>query len=100
MPVQVSPMDTKDQSIVVSVSGRFDYSVHKEFRNSYIDVNARSYRVDLSKAEYMDSSALGMLLLLKEHADKSSATINICHPQPMVRKVLEIANFNRFFKIS
>ena len=100
MSVQVSQTDIKDQSVVISVSGRFDYSVHKEFRNAYIDANANNYKVNLEKAEYMDSSALGMLLLLKEHADKSSAAISICHPQPMVRKVLEIANFSRFFEIS
>ncbi len=48
---------------------------------------------------YLDSSALGMLLLLKEKvnsAHKSLALIN-CHDS--VRQVLEIACFGKIFTI-
>ena len=99
MPVQVTQISA-EQKIVISVTGRFDYSVHKDFRDAYAKEQAKTFRIDLSKADYMDSSALGMLLLLKEHAEKSNASVSIHSPQPMVRKVLEIANFDKFFKIS
>ncbi len=100
MPVQTTV--SKDGGILtISIDGRFDYSVHKDFREAYANHSrARSaFKVDLRRAEYMDSSALGMLLLLKEHADKTNSTVTLHHAQPTVRKVLEIANFNNFFSI-
>ncbi|MCW9053050.1 MAG: STAS domain-containing protein [Motiliproteus sp.] len=101
MSVQ-SNIASDGKTLNISIIGRFDYSVHKEFRNAYSDhTNSRiAFKVDLRKAEYMDSSALGMLLLLKEHADKCQGSVSLHNPQPTVRKVLEIANFDRFFPIS
>ncbi len=101
MPVQ-SNAASDGTTLTINVSGKFDYSVHKEFRDAYGNhTNSRTaFRVELRNAEYMDSSALGMLLLLKEHADKFQGTVTLHHPQPTVRKVLEIANFDRIFTIS
>ena len=45
----------------------------------------------------MDSSALGMLLLLREHAGGDRASIKIVHCQPEVKKILTIANFHPLF---
>jgi anti-anti-sigma factor len=51
-------------------------------------------------ADYMDSSALGMLLLLREHvkADKNKLTIVNC-PQGIL-SVLKIANLDKMISIS
>ena len=57
------------------------------------------FEVDLSGAEYLDSSALGMLLLLREHAGGESSKIDITHASDEVRKVLDVANFGKLFNI-
>lgn len=87
--------------VVIKVPRRFDFSVHKDFRDAYRDTAGKgvSYRVDLSETEYMDSSALGMLLLLREHAGSDAADVTLVQPNVAVRKVLEIANFDRLFVI-
>lgn len=88
-------------SVVIRIPRRFDFSVHKDFRDAYRDTAGTgiSYRIDLSETEYMDSSALGMLLLLREHAGGDDADITLVQPSEAVRKVLEIANFDRLFSI-
>lgn len=48
----------------------------------------------------MDSSALGMILLLKEHADKLGGSIEVRGASGIVKKTLEIANFHTLFKIT
>lgn len=86
-----------EKTVTVKVDGRFDFSVHKDFRNSYKDFDAGvNYRVNLSKTEYLDSSALGMLLLLKKH---STNNVVIESPNAEVSRVLSIANFDKVFSI-
>lgn len=47
----------------------------------------------------MDSSALGMILLLKDHAEKYSGKVIIRKPNEAVNKILEIAQFHRLLTI-
>ncbi|WP_026960735.1 MULTISPECIES: STAS domain-containing protein [Aliagarivorans] len=97
-----SRLNSEDGELVITVEGRFDYSKHQDFRCSYKDqaIDGMLLVLDLSAAEYMDSSALGMMLLLKEHAEKSQARdLVIRRPSPAILKVLEVANFDKLIKI-
>lgn len=90
------------EELVISIEGRFDFSAHQDFRNAYerVDGNPRRYRVDLSDANYLDSSALGMLLLLRDHAGGDNARIKLVNCRPDVRKILAISNFEQLFEIA
>jgi anti-anti-sigma factor len=87
--------------VTISVTGKFDFQLYDEFRASYSDTagNGVEYVVDLSDTEYLDSSALGMLLLLREHAGGESSSIEITQASPGVRKILDVANFGKLFSI-
>ncbi|GHF93328.1 STAS domain-containing protein [Thalassotalea marina] len=89
------------KKITISVDERFDFSVHQSFRDAYIDADTigSEFILDLSKTTYMDSSALGMILLLKDHVEKSSSSLKISKPNDTVNKVLEIAQFHRLMTI-
>ncbi len=56
--------------------------------------------VDLRKATYLDSSALGMLLLLRDHAGGDSSDIRVVNSNSDVRKILAISNFDKLFDIT
>jgi len=90
-----------NKDVLITVSDRFDFSQYKLFRDSYCDFNlaGTEFRLDLSGANYMDSSALGMLLLLKEHADKIKGKIVIERPNDSINKILEIAQFHHLMEI-
>lgn len=83
----------------IAVVGKFDFQLYDEFRAAYADTAGRgvSYVVDLSDTEYLDSSALGMLLLLREHAGGEQSQIRIASASPDVRKILDVANFSKLF---
>lgn len=84
----------------IKISGRFDFSVQADFRQAYEAAPASNlFVLDFSGAEYMDSSALGMLLLLRDYAGGENARIEIKNPGPEIRNVLEISNFQKLFKI-
>lgn len=59
----------------------------------------RAIHIDLSQVEYLDSSALGMLLLLKEKATPLSKRARILGARGIAMQVLEVAHFHRFFEI-
>jgi len=86
--------------ITIDVIGTFDHQLHREFRSAYRNEDSStSYVLNLHKAEYMDSAALGMLLLLREHAggEKANITINGCRQN--VKKTFEVAQFCELFTI-
>ena len=87
----------------ISVNGSFDFNLYQDFRNAYKRVEnptTTAYVIDMSGADYMDSSALGMLLLLRERAggDKASVSITGCNTE--IKKIFSISNFERLFDIS
>lgn len=87
-------------SVTIKISGRFDFNDHSAFRDAYRDApSSASYIVDMQGTEYMDSSALGMLLLLREHAGGDSAKITIASCKPEIKKILTIANFQKLFNV-
>jgi anti-anti-sigma factor len=91
----------QDRTVTVRITGRFDFGVHREFRETYKERNdVAQYLVDLNGTEYMDSSALGMLLLLREHASGNGATVRIVNCNPEIRQILSISNFFRLFEIA
>lgn len=87
--------------VTIRIEGRFDFSCHKEFRDAYRDIasDGNSFVIDLSATEYVDSSALGMLLLLREHAgsDQSKVTLKGCRSE--VKDILIVSNFDKLFTI-
>ncbi len=97
-----SNVSDNGKNVTIAVSGKFDFQLYDEFRSSYVDTQGSgvSYEVDLAGTEYLDSSALGMLLLLREHAGGEGSKINITNASPDVKKILDVANFGKLFEIS
>ena len=98
----VTEISADGQKLTISVKGRFDFAKHQEFRESY-DLADRampsSVVVDLKEATYLDSSALGMLLLLRDHAGGENSDISVVNSSSDVKKILAISNFDKMFDI-
>jgi len=90
-----------NHEVTISVLGRFDFSVHKEFRATYasLDAQAWKYILDLSQTEYMDSSALGMILLLRDHVGGVKERVVVRNARSEVDKILRIANFDKLLEL-
>jgi len=85
------------------LEGRFDFHSHRDFRLAAEQVvnsaDSRSILVNFAKVDYLDSSALGMLLLLREKAEAVRKTVSLAELKGTPKQVLEIANFGRLFRI-
>ncbi|MGE5490377.1 MAG: STAS domain-containing protein [Actinomycetota bacterium] len=96
---------TKDgNKAVIKLSGRFDFNTHRDFRSAYeplvADTSVREVRVDFDGVDYLDSSALGMLLMLRDKMNGASKEVSLGNVKGNVKQVLDIANFSKLFKIS
>ncbi|SEK93075.1 anti-anti-sigma factor [Atopomonas hussainii] len=100
MPIS-SIASADGQELTISIQGRFDFGAHQEFRDAYekVAVTPKSYVIDMKGATYLDSSALGMLLLLRDHAGGDNARIRLLNCNSDVRKILSISNFEQLFQI-
>ena len=98
MPL-TSNINKSTNTLTISISGNFDFSTHPAFRSAYDNTDSSlNVIVDLKQTEYMDSAALGMLLLLDEHFPNQTVKIIGC--SDFIKQVLEIANFQKKFDIS
>lgn len=88
--------------ITIKIDGRFDFASHHDFRDAYRGAteSGTTFTLDMSNTEYMDSSALGMILLLKEYSGTLSGDIKIVNANTEIKNILKIANFDKLFSVS
>jgi HptB-dependent secretion and biofilm anti anti-sigma factor len=86
--------------ITISLPEKFDFQLHKEFRQAYEEADAKSLVLDMNKTQYMDSSALGMLLQLKEYSDNNNSKICIKNASNNIMQIMQIAHFDKLFTIA
>lgn len=86
--------------LTIQVAGRFDFSAHQEFRKAYeIAAKPERFVIDMRDATYLDSSALGMLLLLRDYAGGDDANIRIVNCNEDIKGILTVSNFDQLFTI-
>jgi anti-anti-sigma factor len=87
----------------INMTGRFDFNVQREFKEAYDSLLSNPavglVDVNLSGVDYLDSSALGMLLMLRERSSAAGKGLKLSKPTPGVEQILEIANFAKLFTI-
>jgi len=94
---------TTNGRAVIRLRGRFDFNTHREFREALdvavADASAKEVAVDLAEVDYLDSSALGMLLMLRDKARLADKEVLLINCKGAVKQVLDIANFGKLFSI-
>jgi HptB-dependent secretion and biofilm anti anti-sigma factor len=96
-------VSTNNGEARIKLAGRFDFNSHREFRAAYEplleNTEVRSLIIDLGSVDYLDSSALGMLLMVRDKVATANKTILLANAQSGVKQVLDIANFSKLFKM-
>jgi len=96
-------VEKKGSTVRLTFNGRFDFSSHREFRNACDEAvqtpEVKEIEADFSHVDYLDSSALGMLLLLREKAQNANLKVSLTNCTGLVQQVLDVANFQRLFTI-
>ncbi|KPC54102.1 STAS domain-containing protein [Amantichitinum ursilacus] len=85
----------------IQLNGHFTFEAHRDFKQvtqeALDNPSVTALTLDFAGVDYMDSAALGMLLLLNERAGGRRITLVNC--KGTVKAVLDIANFGKIFDI-
>lgn len=95
--------DNESEELVVSITGSFDFNCRPAFINGCENLprSISKCTVDLTKTTYMDSSGLGMLLVLKSHEYIPEQKIVINTKGNMsIAELMNFHNFNQLFTIA
>lgn len=93
---------TDGSTLVIKMDDKFDFGKVQAFRNAYepLPEGISCIEVDLGKTDYMDSSALGMLLNMQKSLKNENLTYKISNCRPSVARILSISRFDKKFAIS
>lgn len=94
--------DKERDCLTLRLEDGFDFPIHRAFRDAYArhDIEPRSYVIDTGGTERIDSSALGMLMLLCERAKTHQASIHLVNCSPALRNILRVAGFEKQMTIN
>jgi anti-anti-sigma factor len=84
------------------VKGKFTFVDHSIFKPILEDIEKNLFMkivIDLSGVEFIDSAALGILLLVKDSVEKNNAVLILKSPAGQVKKMFEITRFYDLFSI-
>jgi anti-anti-sigma factor len=92
-----------NDGVIIHVDGRFDFYARHEFtsisREALDAPHVKNITVNLSGVKYLDSAALGMLLLLRDKCTSRKKEITLAKPSAHVAETLKIVNFDKLFRV-
>ena len=91
-------VDAQRDTTTITINGRFDHRRVIEFKEVFA-MSPRLWIIDLSQVDYVDSSALGVLLLLRERVNNDPQRVHLRGVRGQPKAVLAMAKFERLFKM-
>lgn len=94
--------ESRDGSLVVKVRGRMTHKDHKEFRDILGRINdgaGAKVIFDLAHVEFMDSSALGMLLIVRDAAVQQKRSVVLKGAVGQVENLMKVAKLHKYFTV-
>lgn len=95
-------MRASNDSLEVSLSGQFTFSDNGKFRHIIETVKSgrsKSVTIDFSGVDFVDSAALGMLLLLRDLCQERQIDVALQSPQGQVQRIFAISRFDQLFSV-
>ena len=87
---------------LITLPERFDFNNHQAFNAQceavLKDAAAKRVVLDFTRVNYIDSSALGMLVLLHRKASPAGKTLAIRGARGTAKEVLDIANMQKLYE--
>jgi len=89
-------------AMVVTLEGRFDFGVRKDFKQTIDRLQTQGYRhivLNLEQVSFVDSSALGLLVIAHQNLKLKAARLSLVKPQSYVKQVLDLANVPKMIPV-
>ncbi len=92
----------KGEIATLYVQGSFAFHLQNDFRHAYESLASKnkSIQIDLNDTDYMDSSGLGMLLVMKKYLDAAKVEYEIVRSHGQTQELLAMTHFDQYFRIN
>ena len=93
---------TNGEILELNLSGKFTFSDNRVFSKILEEIEKSSYKkviIDLHAVDFIDSAALGILLLIRDKCDKSATLLIIRNPKGQVKQMFDISRFGDLFNV-
>ena len=100
MEYQIKPQ--AGNSALVLLKGQFTFTDNERFRhllNLVLEQRPAQFWIDLEEVSYIDSAALGMLLLLRERMEEEKLILTLRSPHGQVKQLFDLSKFDNLFTI-
>lgn len=91
------------QTTELNLSGWFDFSSATKFRKAVRDClkheAMRELVIDFGRLEYLDSLAMGALMVCREQLQKEGKPLVLANCKGLVLEALQLANFHKLFTL-
>lgn len=95
--------ERKEQgATILDFEGRFDFSARREFKEAIEQIQERGEQqiiLNLEGVSFIDSSALGMLVVAHQNSKLKQGHICLVNPQTYVRQILDLANVPKMIPV-
>jgi len=92
-----------DGTAVLLLPSTFDFSTLMEVQRAFaliLGECSAGIRLDFRLVDYMDSAALGLLLVFREKAGHCHKPLSFVNVSDSAKRMLEIANFDKVFQLA
>lgn len=90
--------EVHNHTVTLRLEGNFTYTQRKPFQELLKSVSVDPMEhivIDLSQVAFLDSAALGLLMISHRQLQSEKRTMSLAHPQPTVRQIIELANLHK-----
>ena len=90
--------ETSNKKATLRLEGNFTYTQRKAFQEMLKTVctdQVEEVVIDLSQVAFLDSAALGLLMISHRQLEAERRKLYLAYPQPTVRQIIELANLHK-----
>jgi len=94
--------ESTPDGVVISLRGSFTFKDHHGFRavlDALAAARGNHRLLDLSRVDFLDSAALGMLLIAEEETARAHGKLTLRSPSAQIARLFELSAMDTLFKI-
>ncbi len=87
-----------NRTATLKLEGSFTYTQRKLFQETLKNLGPKDVEhvvVDLAQVAFLDSAALGLLMITHRQLVADNRRLSLAHPQTTVRQIIELANLHK-----
>jgi anti-sigma B factor antagonist len=102
MNLKINTQSLDERTSVISLEGEVDVYTAPQLKQQIIDMldnNITNIIVDITNVEYLDSTALGVLIGGLKRLRERDGVLDLICPNPRIRRIFEITGLDKIFDI-